>query len=110
MIVDIIRVIIVLIGFFSTFYLFYKIPKLPKNNQTNSKPTPNVSIIIPCRNEEVNIRLLLEDLRHQTIMPHEIIVVDDDSMIIPRKWLNHCVKLVFQLENQKSGWENHGPS
>ena len=79
MILDIIRVIIVLIGFFSTIYLFYKIPKLPKNNQVSCKSQIKVSILIPCRNEEANIHLLLKDLSHQTIMPHEIIVVDDDS-------------------------------
>ncbi len=39
----------------------------------------SVSVIIPARNEEENLPYLLESLKAQTIMPREIIVVDDCS-------------------------------
>ncbi|HEX2966566.1 MAG TPA: glycosyltransferase family 2 protein [Syntrophorhabdaceae bacterium] len=38
-----------------------------------------VSVIIPARNEEQNIRKLLQSLQEQTHEPYEIIVVDDQS-------------------------------
>ena len=38
-----------------------------------------VSVIIPARNEEMNIPLLLDSLMAQTYRPQEIIVVDDHS-------------------------------
>ena len=40
---------------------------------------PEVSIIIPARNEEVNVYACLESLTAQTGVPFEIIVVDDAS-------------------------------
>lgn len=40
-----------------------------------------ISVIIPVRNEEKNIRFLLEDLEKQTLSKHlfEVIIADDDS-------------------------------
>src|ERR1700730_14803113 len=40
---------------------------------------PEVSIIVPARNEEGNIGACLESLTAQTDVPSEIIVVDDSS-------------------------------
>jgi glycosyltransferase involved in cell wall biosynthesis len=40
---------------------------------------PQVSIIVPARNEEANLAACLESLVVQTGIPYEIIVVDDDS-------------------------------
>jgi 4,4'-diaponeurosporenoate glycosyltransferase len=42
-------------------------------------PAPNVSVIIPARNEEHNLPTLLRSLASQSLKPHEIIVVDDGS-------------------------------
>ena len=38
-----------------------------------------VSVIIPARNEENNLPVLLRSLREQTVKPYEVIVVDDFS-------------------------------
>lgn len=38
-----------------------------------------ISVIIPARNEEKNLPVLLESLQRQTLPPHEIIVCDDNS-------------------------------
>ena len=41
--------------------------------------TYKVSVIIPARNEEKNLPIILESLKKQTYAPYEIIVVDDYS-------------------------------
>jgi len=38
-----------------------------------------VSVILPCRNEEKNIKKTLNHLQNQTIKPNEIVIVDDAS-------------------------------
>lgn len=40
---------------------------------------PSVSIVIPAYNEERYLSLCLESIRHQTIAPSEVIVVDNNS-------------------------------
>jgi len=69
---------IVLIGMAVTAILFCRIPRLPDATRDITK-IPSVSIIIPARNEESNLPLLLQDLSDQTLPATEIIVVDDAS-------------------------------
>lgn len=72
-----INISIISLGFLSSFYLFFKYPKIDK--RLSRKTTQKLSIIIPARNEEKTIGLLLSDLKSQ-LTPHiEVIVVDDDS-------------------------------
>ncbi|NCB48070.1 MAG: glycosyltransferase [Clostridia bacterium] len=73
-----IQILMIIIGLGGSFYLFYNKPYL-RNNKNDTPSKKKLSIIIPCRNEENNIKLLLNDLLKQTIKPHEIIVVDDNS-------------------------------
>jgi glycosyltransferase involved in cell wall biosynthesis len=42
-------------------------------------PYPHISIIIPALEEEQHLPLLLQDLRAQTLQPHEVLVVDGGS-------------------------------
>lgn len=70
--------IVVLIGLILTGILFYRFPVLPRI-KSDSRNYPSVSIIIPARNEEKNLPLLLEDLKNQTHPVHEIICADDAS-------------------------------
>jgi 4,4'-diaponeurosporenoate glycosyltransferase len=59
---------------------FVLFSKVLLDNQSGSKNTDiKVSVIIPARNEENNLPLLLGSLKAQTLTPHEIIVVDDMS-------------------------------
>ncbi len=69
--------IVIVAGLLSSFILFSKFPFLKKKH--TSKLHYKLSIIIPARNEEKNIRLLLQDLMDQTAHIHEIICVDDGS-------------------------------
>ncbi|MDD2431260.1 MAG: glycosyltransferase family 2 protein [Firmicutes bacterium] len=70
--------VIVLVGMFVTAILFYRLPVIPDIKEDISD-YPLVSIIIPARNEEANLPLLLSDLIKQTLPVYEIICVDDAS-------------------------------
>ena len=70
--------ITIAIGLLSSLILFYKFPSIKINRTADSKH--QLSIIIPARNEEKNIRLLLQDLMRQNAPIHEIICVDDGSI------------------------------
>jgi cellulose synthase/poly-beta-1,6-N-acetylglucosamine synthase-like glycosyltransferase len=48
-------------------------------NQENSIGLTNITVIIPFRNEEKRISLLLESIKQSEFLPHEIIFVDDHS-------------------------------
>lgn len=78
MILNIVRFIIVIIGFLASIILFYRFPKI-KEKSDDHHTGLKVSIIIPARNEEKNIALLLGDLQKQSLSIHEIICVDDAS-------------------------------
>lgn len=68
------------LGLAASWILFYRFPGLERGDpQDRGKNTPRLSIIIPARNEEKNLSLLLGDLKKQTLDIHEIICVDDGS-------------------------------
>ncbi len=70
---------LVYIGIISFF--IYGWAKIPKNNILLKEYDTTVSIMIPVRNEENHIGLLLQDLAKQSYPSHliEIIVIDDHS-------------------------------
>lgn len=68
--------ILIVLGLLSAVALFYKLSKLPKEGCIARR---TLSIVIPARNEEKNIGLLLNDLHNQTVPPFEILCVDDCS-------------------------------
>lgn len=76
--IKIIELTIVLAGFAAAFVLFYRLPVLPAKGSDAGSFLP-VSVIIPARNEESCLPLLLGDLNRQTLRPYEILCVDDDS-------------------------------
>lgn len=77
--------------FWTLLFLFFcKIPLARKHSQLQGQEwpegdppavpgLPSMAIIIPARNEEDNLKLLLDSLSRQSLKPREIIVVDDDS-------------------------------
>ena len=68
----------VIVSVFIGFILFYRFPVLELKEKKSDTP-PKISIIIPARDEEYNLPALLSSLKNQTVLPHEIIVVDDNS-------------------------------
>lgn len=59
-------------------FVLYRNNALPSGT-AHGLPPRKVSVVIPARNEELNLPHLLESLRRQTLQPYEIIVVDDCS-------------------------------
>ena len=69
--------IIILLECIAGFILFRRV-QLSKSNDS-FKSAGRVSVIIPARNEEKNLPVILQSLKNQTYIPNEIIVVDDFS-------------------------------
>jgi phosphatidylinositol alpha-1,6-mannosyltransferase len=49
-----------------------------------SKPQSDIAVVIPCWNHAVELEKTLEALSHQTLMPKEVIVVDNNSTDNPK--------------------------
>ncbi|HUU41318.1 MAG TPA: glycosyltransferase [Desulfatiglandales bacterium] len=65
--------------FWSLGFLFlFRIPRCRRSDK-KIKSYPSVSIVIPARNEEMSIPILLASLRDQDFIPDEIIVIIDQS-------------------------------
>ena len=93
----------VLIGIAVTAVLFYRFPKLPgMGNEPDD--FPNVSVIIPARNEENNLPLLLMDLGAQTLPLYEIICVDDASEDATGKIAASFGAKLISLNTKPEGW------
>jgi 4,4'-diaponeurosporenoate glycosyltransferase len=103
MTINIIEFTIVLAGLVVTAILFYRIPILPADNVKLSD-YPIISVIIPARNEEHNLPLLLADLSTQTFTKLEIICIDDDSEDSTGQIaLKNGAKLIT-LKSKLEGW------
>jgi 4,4'-diaponeurosporenoate glycosyltransferase len=103
MIGAIIETVIIVIGLAATVILFYHLPGLAMESEP-PEVLPTISVIIPARNEEQNLGLLLSDLQKQAMNPYEIIVVDDasedDTAAIARA---HGVRLV-SIKHKPEDW------
>jgi 4,4'-diaponeurosporenoate glycosyltransferase len=99
----IIEFVIVLIGLAVTPILFSHIPKLTRLNK-KTQVYPSVSVIIPARNEERNLPLLLKDLSKQTQPPLEIIGVDDASEDGTAQIISSSGSRLISLKEKPEGW------
>lgn len=59
------------------FFLFKKIPRIQQASSIEQHT--KLTVIIPVRNEQSTLPLLLDDLSHQTLENFDIICIDDDS-------------------------------
>jgi len=85
------------------FILLWRIPYLKKDERVATE-SPRLSIIIPARNEERNLSLLLNSLKHQTLKPHEIIVVDDHSTDSTAEIARKEACMVISSRDFPEGW------
>jgi len=99
---NIIEVLLVLIGLVVAPILFFRFPRLSKMHREDH--TFSLSIIIPARNEEESLPLLLEDLLKQSYKPYEIICVDDDSSDSTAQIAESFGVRVISLHDKPSGW------
>ncbi len=70
--------LLIALGIAAGAILFFSFPVIKNHTPTNPDKL-KISIIIPCRNEEKNIALLLESLKAEIYPIYEIICVDDQS-------------------------------
>jgi 4,4'-diaponeurosporenoate glycosyltransferase len=68
----------VVISLCAGVFLFYGFPLLTRKER-GTGPVPKISIIIPARNEEKNLPVLLCSIKNQGVALHEVIVVNDSS-------------------------------
>ena len=67
-----------------------------------------ISVIISTKNEAKNIGRLLASLKKQTFLPHEIIVVDNQSSDETVKISKNYTPLVFDKGPERSAQRNFG--
>lgn len=91
-----------LAGLVAGIVLFWKIPRLPMAKK-HAEPY-KISIIIPARNEKLNIGLLLNDLKEQTYSNLEIICVDDDSSDGTDRVIRQFDVTYIRVEDKPQNW------
>jgi 4,4'-diaponeurosporenoate glycosyltransferase len=88
---------------FLGFVFLWRIPTLKKGNPLNNF-SYKISIIIPARNEEKTLGQLLHSIAHQTLKPHEIIVIDDQSEDATAEVARREGCIVMTSKNLPEGW------
>ncbi len=65
--------------FLGNLILNFRALKRPRKNAVVPSPAPLISVLVPARNEEANIRQCLESLQKQDYPNYEVLVLDDGS-------------------------------
>jgi len=93
------------LGLAASWILFYRFPGLERgDSQDRGNQTPRLSIIIPARNEEQNLSLLLGDLSRQQTQIHEIICVDDGSTDLTNRIATAAGARLITSAPRPAGW------
>ena len=95
----------IIIGMICGILIFFKLPHLPKTSNTKNTKRLNMSVIIPARNEEINLPNILMDLHNQTIKVHEIICVDDSSEDKTPEIIKEYGATEITVSELPSGWK-----
>jgi 4,4'-diaponeurosporenoate glycosyltransferase len=95
--------LIALIFLFIGFLILYR---LPVCSVTGEFPPsiPGISLIIPARDEEKNLPKLLGSLKTQSLLPDEIIVVDDHSKDATARVAEEYGARVITSSSLPKGW------
>jgi 4,4'-diaponeurosporenoate glycosyltransferase len=100
--------ILVAAGWLAGFWLLARLPGPGPSAEPAATPDAatgaHVSVIIPARDEAATIGRLLESLRHQTVAPSEIIVVDDHSTDATAAVASSGRARVLRLAPLPEGW------
>lgn len=73
--------------------------------------TDTVSVIIPCYNAERFLARALDSVRAQTLRPHEIVLVDDGSLVpvsVPKEWDGPEIRLIRTANHGLAAARNLG--
>jgi 4,4'-diaponeurosporenoate glycosyltransferase len=98
-----IEVIVLSVGWLLAFLFFYR-PNFPSKSIDSSWLPPRVSIVIPARNEESNLRVLLASIQNQTHKPFEVIVMNDHSEDQTALVAQELGARVIQVPALPEGW------
>jgi len=93
---------LVIFGLIISWILYNKFPFVHSTN--NAKKYPKITIVIPARNEEKNLPLILGDLKKQEIHPFEIICIDDCSIDETAKIAQDFGVKVISIIDKPSEW------
>lgn len=85
------------------FYFLWRVPRLESSSEKKIK-AHHLSIIIPARNEEKNLKRLLKSLNRQSVRAGEIIVVDDHSEDTTSDIAIEAGSLLIHSEPLPEGW------
>ena len=85
------------------FIFLWKIPVLKKGNPLD-RFSYKISMIIPARNEERILGQLLDSLKQQTLKPHEMIVIDDQSKDATAEIARRAGCTVMISKDLPEGW------
>lgn len=96
-------IVMTLLSIIGGVFILWKVPLLPSQQKSNTQNT-KLSIIIPARNEEKNLPILLESLQKQSFQPDEILVVDDDSEDNTAKVAEKYGARVVQFPKNEGDW------
>lgn len=92
---------LVIVGNLFGIWLLFSVPKINKNKIENR---PNLSIIIPARNEALRILPLLTSLKEQIRVSDEVIVVDDHSTDQTASIAQSMNAIVISAKALPKGW------
>jgi chlorobactene glucosyltransferase len=101
---------VVVVGLVSITFLFYARLPRPETYHFTDEDLPLVSVIIPARNEEANIRRCLESFASQDYTNLEVIVIDDRSTDATSKIVGELaaahpfIKLLQSTVMPPEGW------
>lgn len=100
------RAVFMLCTWFTGLLLFWCLKTLAEvNTQKTSLDGSKVTIIIPARNEEENIPVLLGSLQNQTYKHYDVILVDDNSTDATKNLAEAYGVKVLHLEGDPpKGW------
>lgn len=96
-------IVLTLLSILGGLFILWEVPLLseqPKRYRQDKK----LSIIIPARNEEKNLPILLKSLQIQSTMPFEILVVDDGSQDNTAEVAEKHGAKVIQFPQNEGDW------
>ncbi|MCF8363056.1 MAG: glycosyltransferase [Prolixibacteraceae bacterium] len=99
--------IILVFHFFVVLVNYLSKPYLPQADSLEGQP--KISVVIPARNEQDNLKNILGDLKHLDYQNFEVIVCNDHSTDKTLEVLNHYKQIIPQLqyftnETLPDGW------
>lgn len=99
---DLTTLVYIIFLWFLGFILLWRIPYCKEKRR--DEDVPELSIIVPARNEEKTLPILLKSLKNQRVKPKEVIVVDDQSEDATAEVARREGAIVVESKDIPKGW------